>query len=193
MTEKNAKWPSPPVARISGLMTTCSIAMPSPITNSPTNDDRVDGIERDGQATEQIQARRRPAVSYECAARLDQCAGRNRDQPVSEEERERQKTGQPEAQVEVADDDGHQRADQVGHERDDEPHDHDVTDDEGADFHYTTGTWLTLFFGSIQNDSFTKRAKISRGRMGVRSIGSTFGRTVCRPGMPMRASNSSAL
>jgi hypothetical protein len=39
-----------------------------------------------------------------------------------------------------------------------------------------------LFFGSIQNDSFTKRPKISRGKMGVRSIGSTFGRTVCRPG-----------
>ena len=49
-----------------------------------------------------------------------------------------------------------------------------------------------LFFGSIQNDSFTKRPKISRGRMGVRSIGYTFGRTVCRPGMPTRASNSSA-
>ena len=59
--------------------------------------------------------------------------------------------------------------------------------------HYTTGTWLMLFFGSIQNDSFTKRLKISRGKMGVRSIGSTFGRTVCRPGMPTRASNSSAL
>ena len=50
-----------------------------------------------------------------------------------------------------------------------------------------------LFFGSIQNDSFTKRPKISRGKMGVRSIGSTFGRTVCRPGKPTRASNSSAL
>ena len=57
---------------------------------------------------------------------------------------------------------------------------------------YTIGTWLTLFFGSIQNDSFTKRAKISRGKIEVRSIGSTFGRTVCRPGMPTRASNSSA-
>src|SRR5690242_16235106 len=57
---------------------------------------------------------------------------------------------------------------------------------------YTTGTWLMLFFGSIQNDSFTKRLKISRGRMGVRSIGSTFGRTVCNPGIPTRASNSSA-
>ena len=50
-----------------------------------------------------------------------------------------------------------------------------------------------LFFGSIQNASFAKRPKISRGRMGMRSIGSTFGRTVCMPGMPMRASNSSAL
>lgn len=60
---------------------------------------------------------------------------------------------------------------------------------------YTThmmGTWLALFFGSIQNDSFMKRPKISRGRMEVRSIGSTLGRTVCRPGIPTRASNSSA-
>ena len=59
--------------------------------------------------------------------------------------------------------------------------------------YYTTGTWPMLFFGSIQNDSFTNRPKISRGRMVVRSIGSTFGRTVCRPGMPTLASNSSAL
>jgi nitrogen-specific signal transduction histidine kinase len=44
-----------------------------------------------------------------------------------------------------------------------------------------------------QNDSFAKRRKISRGRMAVRSIGSAFGRTLCRPGMPIRASNSSAL
>src|SRR6202051_2296967 len=49
---------------------------------------------------------------------------------------------------------------------------------------YTTGTWLMLFFGSIQNDSFTKRLKISRGKMGGRSIGSTFGGTVWRPGVP---------
>ena len=162
-----------------------------------TNDDRVRRIERNGQAAEQVQAE----GGQQCRtspARLDQRAGRDRDQPVSEKKRERQKTGQPEAQVEVADDDGHQRADQVGHERDDEPDQHDVTDDESARLmlspgHYTTGTWLMLFFGSIQNDSFTKRPKISRGRMGVRSIGSTFGRTVCRPGMPTRASNSSAL
>ena len=39
----------------------------------------------------------------------------------------------------------------------------------------------------------TKRPKIARGKMGVRSIGSTLGRTVCRPGKPTRASNSSAL
>src|SRR4029077_15572036 len=117
-----------------------------------TNNDRVRRVERNGQATEQIQAE----GGQQCRtspARLDQCAGRDRDQPISEKKRERQEAGEPEAQVEVTDDDGHQRADQIGHERDDEPHQHDVTDDKGADFHYTTGTWLTLFFGSIQNDS----------------------------------------
>jgi len=31
---------------------------------------------------------------------------------------------------------------------------------------YTMGTWLTLFFGSIQNASLAKRPKISRGRVG---------------------------
>ncbi len=34
MTEKNAKCSSPPATRSSGLITTCNIAMPMPITNS---------------------------------------------------------------------------------------------------------------------------------------------------------------
>src|SRR5256885_3379576 len=157
-----------------------------------TNDDRVRRVERNAQATEQVQAESRQQCRTS-PARLDQRTSRDRDQPISEKKRERQKTGEPEAQVEVADNDGHQRADQIGHKRDDEPDQHDVTEDENAGSHYTTGTWLMLFFGSIQNDSFTKRAKISRARMRLRSIGSTFGRTVCRPGMPTRASNSSAL
>ena len=62
-----------------------------------------------------------------------------------------------------------------------------------VDEFYKTGTLPMLFFGSSQNDSRANRLKISSGRMGVRSIGSTFGRTVCRPGMPTRSSNSFAL
>ena len=58
---------------------------------------------------------------------------------------------------------------------------------------YTTGTLRRLLSGSSQNESLAKRLNRSGGSTVSRLGADTFDFTVCGPGRPRRASNSSAL
>src|SRR5579875_256764 len=59
--------------------------------------------------------------------------------------------------------------------------------------HQMIGTLRMLFFGSSQNESLTNRLNRSGGSTDSRLGADTFAFTVCKPGKPSRASNSSAL
>ncbi len=75
MTEKKAKFSSPPATRVSGLIVVCSMAMPSPMVNGEGQQHRKGRAQREEQRADKRQ--RKAHAQHELLAEmLNQQTGR---------------------------------------------------------------------------------------------------------------------